>query len=72
MKEKEYHLHYSTLTRTLEDDMWIIYSGASKNMIGNQVRLSNLNEHKISYKVEPGYKNTYPFKGIGQASIKLE
>jgi hypothetical protein len=32
-------LHYSTLTRVIEDDMWIIDSGASRNMTGDQARL---------------------------------
>jgi hypothetical protein len=72
MNEKTNHLHYSALTGTLQDDMWIIDNGASKHMIGNQVRLSNLNEKKTSHKVELGDKNIYPVKGIRQASIKLE
>jgi hypothetical protein len=72
MNEKTYHRHYSSLTRTLEDDMWIIDSGASKNMTRGQVRLSSLNEKKTSYKLELGDKNTYLVKGIGQASIKLK
>jgi hypothetical protein len=45
-------LHYSTLTGTIEDDMWIIDNGASRHMTGDQARLSNLNEKKTSYKVE--------------------
>jgi hypothetical protein len=72
MNEKMDHLHYSSLTGTLEDDMWIINSGASRHMTGDQVRLSSLNEKKTSYKVELGDKNTYPVEGIGQASIKLK
>jgi hypothetical protein len=72
MNEKTSHLHYSTLIGTLEYDTWIIDSGASKNMIGDQVRLSNLNEKKTSYKVELGDKNTYPVEGIGQPSVKLK
>ena len=28
-------LHYSTLTGTIEDDMWIIDSGASRHMTGD-------------------------------------
>jgi hypothetical protein len=67
MNEKTDHLHYSALTVTLEDDMWIIDSGASKHMT-----LSNLNEKKTSYKVQLGDKNTYPVEGIGQASVKLK
>jgi hypothetical protein len=62
MNEKTNHLHYSTLTRTLEDDMWIIDSGPSRHMTGDQARLSNLNEKKTSYKVELGDKNTYPIE----------
>jgi hypothetical protein len=33
------YLHYSALTGILEDDMWIIDSGASRHMTGDQVRL---------------------------------
>jgi hypothetical protein len=65
-------LHYSTLTRTIEDDMWIIDSGASRHMTGDQARLSNLNEKKTLYKVELGDKITYPVEGFGQASVKLK
>jgi hypothetical protein len=72
MNEKMDHLHYSALTGTLEDDMWIIDSGASRHMIGDQVKLSSLNEKKTSYKVELGDKNTYPVEGIGQATIILK
>jgi hypothetical protein len=72
MNEKMNHLHYSVFTGTLEDDMWIIESGASRHMTGDQDRLSNLNEKKTSYKVELGDKNTYLLEGIGQASVKLK
>jgi hypothetical protein len=65
-------LHYSVLTETIEDNMWIIDSGASRNMTGDQARLSNLNERKASYKVELGDKITYPIEEFGQASVKLE
>jgi hypothetical protein len=65
-------LHYSALIETIEDDMWIIDSGASRHMMGDQARLSNLNQTKTSYKVELGDKRTYPVKGFGQASVKLE
>ena len=65
-------LHYSALTETIEDDMWIIDSGASRHMTGDQARLSNLNEKKTSYKVELGDKTTYLVEGFGQASIKMK
>jgi hypothetical protein len=57
-------LHYSALTRTIKDDMWIINSGASKHMTGDQSRISNLNERKTLYKVELGDKITYPVEGF--------
>jgi hypothetical protein len=69
MREKNSHLHYSALTGTIEDDMWIIDSEASMHMMGDQTRLSNLNEKKTSYKVELGDKSTYPVEGFGQASV---
>jgi hypothetical protein len=72
MNEKTDHLHYLALPGTLEDDMWIIDSGAYKHMTGDQVRLSSLNEKRTSYKVELGDKNTYLVEGIGQASVKLK
>jgi hypothetical protein len=65
-------LHYSTLTGMIEDDMWIIDSGASRHMTGDQARLSNLNEKKTSYKVDLGDKTTYPVEGFGQAAIKMK
>jgi hypothetical protein len=72
MSEKTSLLHYSTLTGMIEDDMWIIDSGASRHMTGDQARLSNLNEKKTSYKVELGDKSTYPVEDFGQASVKLK
>jgi hypothetical protein len=65
-------LHYLALTGTIEDDMWIIDSGASRHMKGDQSRLSNINERKTLYKVELRDKSTYPVEGFGQASVKLE
>jgi hypothetical protein len=72
MSEKISLLHYSTLTGTIEDDMWIIDSGASRHMMRDQARLSNLNEKNTSYKVEIGNKSTYLVEGFGQASVKLK
>jgi hypothetical protein len=65
-------LHYSSLTGMIEYDMWIIDSGASRHMMGDQDILSNLNEKKTSYKVDLGDKTTYPVEGFGQASIKMK
>jgi hypothetical protein len=72
MSEKTSHIHYSTLTGTIEDDMWIIDSRTYRNMMGDEARLSNLNENKTSYKVDLGDKSTYPVEGFGQASVKLK
>jgi hypothetical protein len=72
MNEKIDNLHYSTLTGTLEDEMWIIDSGSFRNMTGDEAILSNINEKKTSYKVELGDKNTYLVEGIGQASVKMK
>jgi hypothetical protein len=52
MNEKTNHINYSALTETLEDDMWIIDSRASRHIKEDQDKLSNLNEKKTSYKVE--------------------
>jgi hypothetical protein len=72
MNEKANRLHYLALAGSIEDNMWIIDSGYSRNMKGDQFRLSNLNKKKKYQKVELGDKNTYLIKGIGEASIKLE
>jgi hypothetical protein len=72
MRETINLLHYSPLTVMIEDDMWIIDSGASRHMTGDQARLSNLNEKKTSYKVELGEKTTYLVEGFGQAAIKMK
>jgi hypothetical protein len=58
MNEKTSHLHYLSLTRTIEDDMWIIDSGDYGDVTGDQARLSNIIEKKTSYKVEVGDKIT--------------
>jgi hypothetical protein len=50
----------------------IIDSGYSRHMMGDQARLSNINERKTSHKVDLGDKSTYPVEGFGQGSIKLE
>jgi hypothetical protein len=72
MSEKTSHLHYSALIGTIEDDIWIIDSGYSRHIMGDQARLSNLNENKTSYKEDLVDKITYPVEGFGQASIKLK
>jgi hypothetical protein len=72
MNEKTDHLHYSSLTRTLEDDMWIIDSVDSRNMIGYQARISNINEKKTSYKVEMEIKTPIQSKELVKPTVKLK
>jgi hypothetical protein len=48
----------------IEYDMWIIDSGDSRHMTGDQSSLSNLNEKNTSYKVDLGDKTTYPMEGF--------
>jgi hypothetical protein len=72
MSEKIDHIHYSSLTVTLEDDMWIIDTGASRHMTGYQVKLSSLNEKRTSYKVELDDKKTYPVKAIRSSLHQIE
>jgi hypothetical protein len=63
-------LHYSTLTGMIEDDMWIIDSGASRNMTGDQAILSNINENKTSYKVDLRDKPLTPWKDLDKPPSK--
>jgi hypothetical protein len=64
MSENISLLHYSALTGMIKNDMWIIDSGASRHMMGDQARLSNLNEKKTSYKVDLGDKSTSQSKDL--------
>jgi hypothetical protein len=52
--------------------MWLIDSGASRHMRGDCKNFSNMKEKETPHKVELGDKNSYRFKGIGQATIKME
>jgi hypothetical protein len=64
--------YYSSLTRTIEYDMWLIDSGASRNMTGDRKNLSIMKEKETPHKVELGDKNSYAVKGIEKATIKME
>ena len=57
---------------TPREDTWIIDSGASKHMTGQNKILSKLEEKKSPQKVSPGNDYQYPIKGIGEASYKLD
>jgi predicted aspartyl protease len=64
--------YYSALTGAIEDDMWLIDSGASRHMTGDRKNFSSMKEKETPHKVELGDNNSYAVKGIGQATIKME
>jgi hypothetical protein len=64
--------YYSTLTGTIEDDMWLIDIGASRHMTGDHRNFLSMKEKETPHKVELGDNNSYAVKGIGQATIKME
>jgi hypothetical protein len=66
-----YFFYYSSLTGAIEDDMWLIDSGASRNMADDRKNFSSMKEKETPHKVELGDKNSYVVKGIGQATIKM-
>jgi hypothetical protein len=70
--EEAYFSYYSALTGSLEDDMWLIDSGASRHITGDRENLSSMKEKETSHKVDLGDNNSYVVKGIGKASIKME
>ena len=51
---------------------WLIYSGASKHMIGFKESFVKLSEHESPHKVKLGDDYQYPIKGSGESSYKLE
>jgi hypothetical protein len=52
--------------------MWLIDSRASRHMTGDHRNFSSMKEKETPHKVELGDNNSYTFKGIGQATIKME
>ena len=56
---------------TLGDDTWLIYSGASKHIMGQRKILSCISEKKFSQKVTLGDNYQYPIKGVGKSKHKL-
>jgi hypothetical protein len=64
--------YYLTLTGTVEADMWLIDSGASRHITGDCRNFSSMKEKETPHKVELGDNKSYAFKGIGQATIKME
>jgi hypothetical protein len=67
------HVLISTLSGSVtpREDTWLIYSGASKHMIGQRYILSYISENKFSQKVTLGDDYQYPIKGVGESNYKL-
>ena len=57
---------------TPREDTWIIDSGASKHMTGQNKTLSKIEEKNSPQKVYLEDDYQYPIKGIGEASYKLD
>jgi hypothetical protein len=52
--------------------MWLIDSGASRNMAGDHRNFSSMKEKETPHKVELGDNNSYAIKVIGKDTIKME
>ena len=65
-----YYLH--SLAVSLGEYTWIIDSGASKHMSGQNKNLSKIEEKNFPQKVSLGDGYQYPIEGIGEASYKLD
>jgi len=71
-KERDEGL-FSALFGTFQDeDIWVIDGGASRHMTGHSYQLKTLSKGKYAYSMELGDNKSYPVKGIGSTSIKLE
>lgn len=70
---EKYEGLFSALSGTFQDeDIWVIDSGASRHMTTHSRQLKTLSKGKSTYSVELGDNKSYPVKGIGSSSIKLE
>jgi hypothetical protein len=67
---------FSTLSRSVTpgEDTWLIYSGASKHMIGQKeiLILSRIIEKDFPQKNSLGDDYQYPIKGMGESTYKLD
>jgi hypothetical protein len=54
------------------EDTWLIDSGASKHMIGQNKNLSSLIEKESPHKFSLVYDYQYPIKGMGETTYKLD
>ena len=57
---------------TPRSDTWMISSGTSKHMIGQNTTLSNFEERDSPQKVSLGYDYQYPINGIGEATYNID
>ena len=65
---------FSTLSGSVtpREDTWLIDSGASKHMTGQNKTLSKLEEKSSPQKVSLGDDYQYLIKGVGEASYKID
>jgi len=61
------------LSRTFKDDnIWVIYSGASKQMMVECSQIQTLYKGTFSHSIKIGDKKSYQVKGIGSTSLELD
>ena len=61
-----------TDTVTHGRNIWLVDSGASKNMTGLKHFFTHVTEKDSPHKVKLGDDYQYPIKGVGEASYKLD
>jgi len=73
-KGDKYLFYFSAITgfTAVDDDMWLVDSGASIHMIGDHVNLNTMMERILSQRVYLGDNHRYATKAIGKTSIELE
>ena len=73
-EEKKECFLVSALSGSITDveHIWLIDSGASKDMTGFKDSISNVQRKRFRTKVELGDNGTYAIEGIGSTSLKLE
>ena len=73
-EDAEEYVLFSALSGfvTPGEDTWLIDTGASNHMMGQNKILSKLEERNSPQKVSLGDDYQYPIKGIGEASYKID
>jgi len=72
IKEKNEGLFLDLSDTFQDEDIWVIDSGASRNMVVHSKQLKTLSKGKSTYSMELGNNKSYLVKGIESTSIKLE